>query len=264
VSSIELTALSVSYGRNEVLHDVELTAERGGWVGIIGPNGAGKSTLLKAIAGLVEHVGDVRIDGHPTSELSRREIARRVAYVPQDPITPEGMSVFDYVLIGRTPYIPYLGVESRHDLVAADEVIHQLDLVDLADRPLGSLSGGEHQRAVLGRALAQGASILLLDEPTKALDVGRQAEVMELIGRLRSSRGLTVVGAMHDLTLAAQFADDLLLLRDGRVADRGSARDVITEGSVLTHYGARVRILEHPEGGVVVAPARPPGGRSER
>jgi iron complex transport system ATP-binding protein len=257
VSSIDVTKLSVSYGTHEVLHEVHLTAQRGGWVGVIGPNGAGKSTLLKAIAGLVEHVGDVRLDERVTSELSRREIARRIAYVPQNPIAPEGMSVLDYVLIGRTPYIPYLGTEGGDDLRAADEVIHQLDLAELAERPLGSLSGGEYQRAVLGRALAQGASILLLDEPTNALDVGRQAEVMDLVQRLRSSRGLTVVSAMHDLTLAAGFADDLLLLRDGRVVARGSAREVITEESVLMHYGARVRVLEHPEGGVVVAPARP-------
>jgi iron complex transport system ATP-binding protein len=261
MSSIEVAGLSVSYGRHEVLHRADLVAEPGGWIGLIGPNGAGKSTLLKAIAGLVEHVGDVRIDARLTSELSRREIARRVAFVPQNPIAPESMSVFDYVLIGRTPYIPYLGVETRHDLAAADEVIYQLDLMDLAGRPLGSLSGGEFQRAVLGRALAQGASILLLDEPTTALDVGRQAEVMELVQRLRSTRGLTVVSAMHDLTLAAQFADHLLLLREGRIVARGSAGEVITEELVLTHYGARVRVLDHPEGGVVVAPSRSKGER---
>ncbi|MQB01118.1 MAG: ATP-binding cassette domain-containing protein, partial [Actinobacteria bacterium] len=188
-------------------------------------------------------------------------IARRVAYVPQNPVAPGDMSVLDFVLIGRTPYIPYLGSETADDLRAAHGVIRRLDLTDLADRPVGSLSGGEFQRAVLGRALAQGASILLLDEPTTALDVGRQAEVMELVQRLRSTRGLTVVSAMHDLTLAAQFADHLLLLREGRIVARGSASEVITEELVLTHYGARVRVLDHPEGGVVVAPSRPKGER---
>ena len=256
MTALEVSGLSVAYGRTEVLHAVDLSAGSGAWVGLIGPNGAGKSTLLKAIAGLVEHTGSIAVQGRPSTEMSRRERARMVAYVPQNPVAPPDMSVLDYVLMGRTPYIPYLGVEGADDMDAARRVLHQLDLVRLGHRALGSLSGGEFQRAVLGRALAQGGSILLLDEPTNALDVGRQAEVLELVHHLRVTNGLTVIGAMHDLTLAAQFADHVVLLRDGRVAARGPARDVITEEQVMANYGARVRVLEHPEGGVVVAPSR--------
>jgi iron complex transport system ATP-binding protein len=257
VNAVEVSSLSVAYGKHEVLDRVDLAVPRGAWLGIIGPNGAGKSTLLKAMAGLVEHRGAVAIDGRPSSEMSRREIARHVAYVPQNPIAPEDMSVLDYVLMGRTPYIPYLGVEGPDDMAAADSVLRRLDLEELAGRPLGSLSGGEYQRAVLGRALAQGGSVLLLDEPTNALDVGRQGEVMELVQQLQFDHELTVVSAMHDLTLAAQFADTLVLVRDGRVVARGPAHEVVTEELVMTHYGARVRVLEHPEGGIVVAPSRP-------
>ena len=255
MTSIAVASVSVAYGKHEVVHHVDLVVEEGTWLGLIGPNGAGKSTLLKALAGLVEHTGDVELGGRAISAMSRREIARAVAYVPQNPVAPDDMTVMDHVLMGRTPYIPYLGTERAEDFEAAHSVLSQLDLVDLSARPLGSLSGGEYQRAVLGRALAQGASILLLDEPTNALDVGRQAEVLELVEDLRRTDGLTVVSAMHDLTLAAQFADGLVLLRDGRVVASGDARDVLTEAQVLAHYGARVRVLDHPDGGIVVAPA---------
>ena len=258
MTSMSAAGVSVAYGKHEVLHRVDLRVEEAAWLGLIGPNGAGKSTLLKALAGLVEHTGDVVLGDRPISTMSRREIARAVAYVPQNPVAPDDMMVLDYVLMGRTPYIPYLGTERAADAEAAHTVLRQLDLTALATRPLGSLSGGEYQRAVLGRALAQGAPILLLDEPTTALDVGRQAEVMDLVEDLRRTESLTVISAMHDLTLAAQFAERLVLLQDGRVVVSGDARAVLTEEHVLSHYGARVRVLEHPDGGIVVAPARRP------
>ena len=252
---------SVSYGTTEVLHGVSLRVPSSAWLGLIGPNGAGKSTLLRAMAALVPHTGNIRLHDRPIAELSRREIAREVAYVPQNPIVPLGMPVLHYVLMGRTPYISYLGVESDEDLQAATDVLARLDLHDLAARPLGSLSGGELQRAVLGRALAQGASILLLDEPTTALDVGRGSEVLELVESLRVTHGLTVVSAMHDLTLAAQFAERLVLLRDGTLVADGSPGEVLTEEALAAHYRARVRVIDHPEGGLVVAPARSNGDR---
>jgi iron complex transport system ATP-binding protein len=166
------------------------------------------------------------------------------------------MPVSSYVLMGRTPYIPYFGVESAHDLAVVDEVLARMELRDLASRPLGELSGGELQRAVLARALAQEAPVLLLDEPTSSLDIGHQHQVLELVDALRRERGLTIVSAMHDLTLAAQFADRLVLLADGRSVAEGDARSVLTEDVLARHYpGASVKVLVDGED-IVVVPTR--------
>jgi iron complex transport system ATP-binding protein len=166
------------------------------------------------------------------------------------------MTVADYVTLGRTPYIPYLGMEGSRDLEVVSAVLERLELAPLADRPLGSLSGGEGQRAVLARALAQEAPVLLLDEPTAALDVGHQQQVLELVDELRRERGLTVLSAMHDLTLAGQFAEQLVLLDDGRTVASGPARAVLTEATIRRHYGASVRILVDADGGIAVLPTR--------
>jgi iron complex transport system ATP-binding protein len=257
VTAIELRGVSVALDGRPVLHDLTLSVPSGARLGLIGPNGSGKTTLLRAVAGLVGHRGEIRIGGAAPAALSRRELARRIAVVPQNPVVPPGATVGDYVLMGRTPYIPYLGTESRRDLDIVASVLDQLDLAALAGRRLDSLSGGERQRAVLARALAQQAPVLLLDEPTNGLDVGHQQQVLELVDALRAALDLTVVSAMHDLTLAGQFADQLVLLDGGRVAAAGPARTVLTEGVISRHYHASVRVLEDPDGGVVVIPVRP-------
>jgi len=223
---------------------VSFGVERGEWVGLIGPNGAGKTTVLRAIAGLVRHRGRITLNGSDLAGLGRREVARRVAVVPQSPAMPAGMTVREYVLLGRTPHVSYVGREGRHDHAAAEQAIRRLDLIELAERPLATLSGGERQRAVLARALAQEASLLLLDEPTSALDAGRQQEALELIDRLRLDAGLTVIAAMHDLTLAGQYAPRLLLMSAGRIVAHGAAPEVLTEPLIAEHYGARVRVVD--------------------
>jgi iron complex transport system ATP-binding protein len=267
VTAIELRGVSVDLDGRPVLHDLTLSVPSGARLGLIGPNGSGKTTLLRAVAGLVRHRGDIRIGGDAPAALTRRELARRIAVVPQNPVVPAGATVGDYVLMGRTPYIPYLGTESSRDLNIVASVLDQLDLAALAGRRLDSLSGGERQRAVLARALAQQAPVLLLDEPTTGLDVGHQQQVLELVDGLRAALDLTVLSAMHDLTLAGQFADELVLLDGGRVAAAGPARAVLTEGVISRHYHASVRVLEDPDGGVVVIPvrpARPAGEPAER
>src|SRR5581483_3973404 len=143
------------------------------WVGLLGPNSAGKTTLIRAIAALVPHTGSVLVDGRPVASMSRRDVSKLIALVPQKPETPPELTVAEYVLLGRTPHIAYLATESRDDRVAAQSAIARLGLEKFVERPLGSLSGGELQRAVLARALAQEAPVLLLDEPTSALDLGR-------------------------------------------------------------------------------------------
>jgi iron complex transport system ATP-binding protein len=166
------------------------------------------------------------------------------------------MTAAEYVLLGRTPHIGYFGVESARDRTVAARCLARLDLEGFSGRHLGQLSGGEVQRVVLARALAQEAPMLLLDEPTSALDLGHGQLVLELVDELRHEHGLTVVSAMHDLTLAGQFADELVLLRDGRAVAAGAAGAVLTEELLEVHYGARVRLLTDPDGHVVVVPAR--------
>jgi iron complex transport system ATP-binding protein len=244
VTALRLERVTVELDGRPVVAGISFAVEHGEWVTLIGPNGAGKTTLLRAIAGLVGHGGTIAIDGRPLRRLGRRELARRVAVVPQVPLMPSGMTIREYVLLGRTPYVSYAGREGRRDHGAVEQALARLDLVELADRQLGTLSGGERQRAVLARALAQEAPLLLLDEPTTALDAGRQQEALELIDALRLDAGLTVVAAMHDLTLAGQYAPRLLLLSGGRIVAQGAAAEVLTEAIVAEHYGARVRVIE--------------------
>jgi iron complex transport system ATP-binding protein len=183
-------------------------------------------------------------------------MARLIALVPQQPETPHELTVAEYVLLGRTPHIGYFATEKTVDRLAAERAIMRLGLRQFTGRSLGSLSGGELQRVVLARALAQEAPILLLDEPTSALDLGRQQQVLELIDRLRRESGLTVVSTMHDLSLAGQYADRLLLLDGGKVMAEGSPTDVLSERTIAAHYGAEVGVIRQ-DGSVFVLPRRP-------
>jgi cobalamin transport system ATP-binding protein len=244
MSPLTVERLVVELGGRNVVDRVSFGVEHGEWVTLIGPNGAGKTSLMRAVAGLVKHEGTIALDGTPIRRLGRRELARRVAVVPQVPSMPPGMTVREYVLLGRTPYVSYVGREGAHDFAAVERALGRLDLSELGERQLGSLSGGERQRAVLARALAQDAPLLLLDEPTTALDAGRQQEALELVDELRLDAGLTVLAAMHDLTSAGQYASRLLLLSGGRVVAHGAAAEVLTEPLVAEHYGAKVRVVD--------------------
>jgi cobalamin transport system ATP-binding protein len=251
---IETRDLWVRFGPVAAVRGLSLRAEAGGWTALIGPNGAGKTSALRALAGLAAYDGVVHIDGRDARGLGRRAVARLVAFVPQKPETPPALTVAEYVLLGRTPHIRYLGGEGRSDREAAAQALRRLELERFADRPLGSLSGGELQRAVLARALAQEAPVLLLDEPTTALDLGRQQLVLELVDELRRD-GLTVVTTMHDLTLAGQYAERLVLLDGGTVVAAGTPTEVLSTPNVQAHYGANVRVIED-EAGVFVFPVR--------
>ncbi|WP_214326749.1 ABC transporter ATP-binding protein [Nonomuraea sediminis] len=249
---ISISGLTVTLGARQVLRGVDLQVPRGQWLAVIGPNGAGKSTLLKAVMGLVAQHGEITLDGRPGRALRPKERARLVAYAPQSPALPPDMSVFDYALLGRTPYISYFGRESRGDREVTAGVLERLDLDAFAGRRLGELSGGERQRVVLARALTQQAPVLLLDEPTTALDLGHQQQVLELVDRLRLADGLTVVSTLHDLTVAGQYADTLLLLAGGLAAATGRPAEVLTEALVGKHFDAQVKIEPGPGGRPVV------------
>lgn len=260
MSTLTISDLSAGYRRTPVVSGVSTTVESGSWLGIIGPNGAGKSTLLKAIAGLIPHCGLVQVGGKPLGSMRRRERARLVGYAPQIPQIPIGLTVTDYVLLGRTPHLGPLGRESARDLELVRSLITRLDLQHLADRPLNTLSGGERQRAVLARALAQQAGVLLLDEPTTGLDVGHAQALLDLIDELRGELGTTVVMTLHDLTLAAQYADRLLLLDSGTTIAEGAPSEVLQPSALADRYAARIAVLTAPDGSPVVAPVRSVAG----
>jgi iron complex transport system ATP-binding protein len=253
--SLVLETVSVELGHTLIVDGVDAEVAAGEWIALIGPNGAGKSTLLRAVAGLVPYTGSIALGGDEVSRLGRRDVARRLAYVPQSPLLPPGMRVREYVLLGRTPHIGSFAYEGPHDLEASRAAIERLDLGELAERQLATLSGGEQQRAVLARALAQEASFLVLDEPTTSLDIGRQQQVFELVAGLREHGDLTVLSAMHDLTLAAQYADRLVLLSRGRLVAAGTPGEIATEAHMAEHYGADVRIVD-ADGTVAVIPIR--------
>ena len=273
------TDLVVAYEPGtRVLDGVSLTIGRGRWVVVIGPNGAGKSTLLKALVGLVPAHGRVELDPrsqspaphphpHPHPHLTPPQRlrahsgggparARLVAYVAQNPVLPPGMTVAEYVLLGRSAHLGWLAAEGRADREIVAQVLERLSLTAFADRPITDLSGGEVQRATLGRALAQQTPILVLDEPTSALDIGHQIAVLELIDELRAEADLTVVSAMHDLSVAGRFADELVLLDQGTVAASGPPAEVLTEATLSRYYQTPVQVLAGADGGAVVVPLR--------
>jgi iron complex transport system ATP-binding protein len=256
--ALAVDGVSVELGGRPIVTDVRLEVPAGSWACVIGPNGAGKTTLVRAIASLVPHRGSVRLWGRPADGLGRRERARAVAVVPQLPVIPEGVSVEQYVLLGRTPHLGWLGGEGPRDRVIVRSTLERLDLAWAAARRLDTLSGGELRRAVLARALAQEAPVLLLDEPTTGLDLGHQLRVLELVDELRRAGGLTVVSTMHDLTLAGRFAQRFALLSGGRLVAEGERADVLAPHLIAEHYGAAVRVIDDGDLGWAVLPVSEP------
>lgn len=259
MNGLNLRGVRVEYGGCAVVSSVDETLSAGEWLCLIGPNGAGKSSLLRALAGLVDFSGSVQLGGSEIRGLSARELARQVAFVAQDPVLPDDMSVIDYVMLGRNPYISTFGRESAHDRDVVAGLITELSLTVYARRMLGTLSGGERQRVVIARALAQEAPVLLLDEPTSALDLGHQQHALELVDRLRRAKNLIVVSAMHDLTLAGLYSDRLLLLHQGVGVARGGAREVLRSETLAEFYGVSARVIHEQDGTVVVVPQRSHG-----
>ena len=260
VVGLELDQVTVSYRSGRpVVKAVSLRVTQGQWLALIGPNGAGKSSLLKAVAGLIAHTGSVAFDREGVLRArpaASRERARAVAYVAQQPVLPPGMTVAEYVLLGRTAHLSWLAAEGADDRRVVAEVLERLDLGGFGARLVTEMSGGEVQRVALARALAQQSAILLLDEPTSALDLGHRIAVLELVDRLRRDGGLTVVSAMHDLGSAGGFADRLALLHDGSLVACGPPAEVLTEEILSRYYQTPVQVLTGADGGAVVVPLR--------
>ena len=256
MTAIGFCDLTVSYNGTDAVVGFNDLLHSGEWLCLIGPNGAGKSSVLRAAAGLVPYTGSVAINQTEIPATSARWRAQHIAYVPQAPVIPTDMSVYEYVLLGRNPYINYFSSETSHDRDVIDRVLDRLDLVQFSARKLGTLSGGEVQRLVIARALAQEALVLLLDEPTSALDIGHQQQALELVDGLRREQGLTIISAMHDLTLAGLYADRLVLMHEGHRVAEGTAKQVLKSETLAEFYGVSARVHHEADGTVVVIPQR--------
>jgi iron complex transport system ATP-binding protein len=256
MSAVDIEGLTVKAGSKVLVSNVTLAVEAGTWCTIVGPNGAGKTTLVEAVAGLRKPShGSVSISGHALAEMPERERARRVALVPQQPVIPSGMSVEDYVALGRVAYHGLFRPPSASDRRIVESVLERLSLVDFRERDVMTLSGGERQRMVLARALVQSTAVIVLDEPITGLDLRHQMDMLELLKGEIAQCGLTVVATLHDLTLAGQFADRLVLLDHGQVVLDGAAGDVIRSEELAQCYGMKLRVVD-VDGADVVVPVR--------
>jgi iron complex transport system ATP-binding protein len=253
---LRIENLSVDYGPRRILHDVSLDVKSGELLALIGPNGAGKSTLIRAVSGVIPiRSGAVRTNDDDFSSLSPMQRARYVATVPQAVSLPPAFTVWETVLLGRTPYLNFLGQLSEADEEHARGALERVHALNLSERRVGELSGGEAQRVLLARALCQSTPVLLLDEPTAHLDLQYQVNLLELVHELAHNDNLAVLLALHDLNLAARFADRVALMVAGRIQAAGTPRAVLTSELISQAYCLPVQVVEHPlTGGPLVLP----------
>ena len=253
--TLQLAGVSVDIAGRRIVHDVDVVVADGHFVGLLGPNGSGKSTLLKAVYRVHRPAtGRILLDGADLLAMRARDAARRLAVVAQETTVEFGFTVMEMVMIGRSPHKGAWERDSAGDREIVHHAIDRVGCGDLAHRSFNTLSGGEKQRALIARAVAQGADHLILDEPTNHLDIRYQVEVLELVAGL----GVTVIAALHDLSLAALFCDTVYLIADGRIVTGGPPRAVITPETVRHAYGADVLVIEHPETGTPhLIPRRP-------
>ncbi|MFA9517383.1 heme ABC transporter ATP-binding protein [Halopenitus sp. H-Gu1] len=246
MASIRARDLVVSFGDLTVLDGVSLAVDRGTFLGLVGPNGAGKTTLLRALRGtLTPDRGTVTVGGDDVTDLSARAVGRRIASVPQETALPFSFTVEEVVEMGRTPHLSRFDTPGAEDRNAVKRAMERTDVVRFADRSIESVSGGERQRVLLARALAQGTPTLLLDEPTGSLDINHAVRTLELVRDLVAD-GKTVVAAIHDLNLAARYCDELALLADGRLKSSGPPERVLTASTLRDAFDARTLVTERP------------------
>lgn len=243
---LKIQSLSVSYGSRHILRDVSLDAQSGEILALIGPNGAGKSTLIRAASGVIPYAGHVRANGDDFASLNPMRRAKYIATVPQAVSMPPAFTVWETVLLGRTPYLGFLGQPSEHDEEIARQSLQKVSALPFADRRVGELSGGEQQRVLLARALCQSTPILLLDEPTAHLDLQYQVSLLELITKLAHNDNLAVLVALHDLNLAAHYADRIALMVAGKIKAIGKPKEVLQPELIAEAYCLPVQVVKHP------------------
>jgi len=248
---IEVNSISFRYHEDWVLQDVSFRVEKGEFLGVIGPNGSGKTTLLKILYRLLSpQKGEILFELVPMRKMDRNDIAKRIAVVAQETQLLFPFSVLETVLMGRSPYLGHLMFESEKDLEIAKKAMEWTKVFPFSERPMDELSGGERKRVFIARALAQEPEVILLDEPTANLDIHHQIDFLDLILTLNRERGLTIVMTSHDMNIASEFCDRLILLQDGRIYKMGTPDEVITKENIESVYGCEVWIDQNPVSGM--------------
>ena len=243
---LEIRDLSAGYPGHPVLSGISLTIPEGTVTVIVGPNGCGKSTLLKALTGILPAAGSVRLDGQELLGLSSRELAKKVAFLPQNRPVPQ-ITAKNLVLHGRFPYLSYPRRYRQEDHAAAEAAMEAMGIAELAQRSLSTLSGGQRQKVYIAMALAQDTPVILLDEPNTFLDISHQLQLMEQAKRLAAA-GKTVVLVLHDLCMALDRGDLLAVLSEGRCLFRGSPEETFLSGSLSRAFGVQIRRIQTPDG----------------
>ncbi|MCF8027404.1 MAG: ABC transporter ATP-binding protein [Desulfobacteraceae bacterium] len=247
--AVSVTGVSAAYADQTVLKDVFFEVKKGECFILIGPNGSGKTTLMKIMAGLLRPVsGRVQILGRRLKSYGRRDLARRMAFVPQQVPMDFPFRVRDVVLFGRSPHLGTFGLESARDHALADQAMDFTGVARLADRRMDQLSGGERQRVFIARAICQEPELILLDEPTAALDISHQLRVMDLMEKMRNEKSITVIMVSHDVNLAAMYADTLMLLHQGKMIQWGPPDQVLTYETLEAAYGCPLLVDQSPLG----------------
>ncbi len=248
---LEMRNVTLGYNHQPVLRDITLKAAPGEMVGLIGPNGSGKSTIVKALSRVMQpDSGEIAVNSREINKIPRRELACMIGVVPQMPLLPSAFTAFEIVLMGRNPHLGMFQSEDQRDYALVWQAMKMTGTDPLANRHVNELSGGEIQCVLIARVLVQETEAILLDEPTANLDIGRQVEILDLIKRLCSENNLTVIAAIHDLNLAAQYCDRVILIHQGHVHAEGTPREVITEGNMRQVYGAENCVYTHPVNGL--------------
>jgi iron complex transport system ATP-binding protein len=247
---LQIQSLGVHYGSRQILYNLDLTVRVGEILAVVGPNGAGKSTLIRAASGVLRlSSGRVMVNGQDLNRLNDMQRARLLAVVPQNNQLPGTFSVYQTVLLGRTPYLNWLGHTGPTDHAMTQLALEQTQMSTFANRLVGDLSGGEKQRVLLARALAQDAPLLLLDEPTTYLDLQHQSSLLNLTRKLCQEKNLAVLIVLHDLNLASMYADRVALLVDGELQAIGNPEQVLTSETLSAVYHVPVHVIPHPDYG---------------
>lgn len=248
---IDVRSLFFRYRQDWVLQNISFTIEKGEFIGVIGPNGSGKSTLLKLLCRLLSpQKGEVLLDNGSLKEMKQREIAKKIAMVPQEAHSLFPFRVIEIVLMGRSPYLGHLMFEGAKDLEIARRAMDWTETLSISERFIDELSGGERKRVFIARALAQVPEVILLDEPTANLDIHHQVDFLNLILSLNQEKGLTIIMASHDLNIASEYCDRLILLKGGKIYKMGPPQEVITRESIEEVYGCKVWVDENPISGM--------------
>jgi iron complex transport system ATP-binding protein len=250
---LDIQGITLSYNHHPVIKEFSFELSPGELVGLVGPNGCGKTSIIKALSRVLPlRAGQVFIGGKDLCHVSRTELAKLIGVVPQNPYLPETFTVTEIVTLGRNPHIGLLGNENSHDLSVVKWAMEKTETIHLAQRRLGELSGGEKQRVTIARVLAQEPEIILLDEPTANLDISHQVEILDLVKNLCAGRRLSGLIAIHDINMAAQYCDRLIMLRGGQIHAQGSPAEVVTADNIREVFGANSTVYPHPENSLPV------------